>query len=77
MDFCKIWKEPPVMKIKVQRDTKENINHFTIQLDWKGILKLLIHRKIIVIILHYPMKWKMKQTEANDDGTFKFEAEEG
>lgn len=50
----KWWKIEPVLLVKVNRETKENISKFTIRLDWKGVLKLLIHRKIMVVIQHYP-----------------------
>jgi len=73
-------KNEPVLLVKVNRETKENLSRFTIHLDWKGVLKLLVHRKIIVVVAHYPitMKGKMKATP-NRDGTYTFnvEAESG
>lgn len=70
----KWWKIEPVLLVKVNRDTKENISKFTIRLDWKGVLKLLFHRKIMVIVQHYPMILKGKvSTVKNDDGTYTFD----
>lgn len=72
----KWWKIEPVLLVQVDRRTKENISKFTIRLDWKGVLKLLIHRKIMVVVQHYPMILKCKMSSVNND-EFTFDVESG
>ncbi len=61
----------PVIMVKVKRNTKQNLDKCTIKLNCAGILKLLIHRKILVIVQYDPIilggKAKMRD---NGDGTY-------
>lgn len=61
----------PVIVVKAQRNTKRNLDRAIIKLGWKGILKLLIHRKIVVVVSYYPLilSGKAKMND-NGDGTF-------
>ncbi len=64
-------KAVPVIMVMVKRNTKKNLDKCTIKLNLSGILKLLIHRKIMVIIQYHPIILSGKaKMENNGNGTF-------